>query len=138
MSAENQFIYPGPNGVAGDYSSAIQVQYGSPQQFNWTTSYNSGLNLVLFQETAETRTENLVGTIPPFWLFFFTPCTEREKMKLTDSLLSFVMQSTPELRATIGMAARRKICISATSSSWQCSTVQTRVSTIFSTRDTSM
>ena len=114
MSSVNQFIYPGPDGVAGDYSSAIMVQYGSPQEFNWTTSYNVGLDLVLWQETAETRTETLASTVPPFWLFHFTP----EKAELTDSPLLFVMQPTPELRATIGMAARRKICISATSSSW--------------------
>ena len=137
MSSDNQFIYPGPAGDFGDYSSAILVQYGSPQEFNWTTNYDFGLDLVLWQETAEARIETLAGTIPPCLDFNFTPRTEQEEAELTDSLLLFVMQPIPELRATIGMAARRKTCISATSSSWSCPTVRTRAS-LFSARDTSM
>ena len=73
MSSDNQFIYPGPGGVAGDYDSAILVQYGSPQEFNWTTSYNFGLDLTLWQETAETKTETLASTYAPFLAFSLYP-----------------------------------------------------------------
>ena len=73
MSSNNQFIYPGPPGVAGDYSSAVLVQYGSPQEFNWTISSNIHVNLVLLQETPQIRDDTLASTIPPFLAFSLYP-----------------------------------------------------------------
>lgn len=60
----NNFIFPGVAGTSGDYSSAVKIQYGSEQEFNWTTNYTTGLNLVLIQETARINGDPLASTAP--------------------------------------------------------------------------
>lgn len=61
----NYFIFPGVEGDR-DYSSAVKIQYGSVQEFNWTTNYTAGLNIWLGQagEAANPHGETLASTVP--------------------------------------------------------------------------
>lgn len=52
MAAQNQFIDPPPQTHPGVYTFAASLQYGSPQEFSWTSNYSIPLDLVLVQETA--------------------------------------------------------------------------------------
>ncbi|KAM0795112.1 hypothetical protein BDR22DRAFT_977192 [Usnea florida] len=48
----NNFTYPPPQSLPGNYSLAFEVPYGEPREWTWTDNYTAPLQLWLIQETA--------------------------------------------------------------------------------------